>query len=188
MSSKIFVGSLDFRIDDEALKEAFSVFGEVVEAKVIIDRQLERSRGFGFVSFATPEEAAAAMEKGDGMAIMDRPVTVKEAKERDPNAPRPNYQNNRPFNNRGQYQNRRNEFNNGGEGYNNNNRFGGYNRNYDNNQGGFRRRNDYGYDNQQQGQYEQRQGQQGQYDQQQQQGRYNNQPQDQYEPQQGGDY
>ncbi|KAJ1877095.1 hypothetical protein LPJ57_004132 [Coemansia sp. RSA 486] len=186
MSSKIFVGSLDFRIDDEALKEAFSVFGEVVEAKVIIDRQLERSRGFGFVSFATPEEAAAALEKGDGMAIMERPVTVKEAKERDPNAPRPNYQNNRPFNNnRGQYQNRRNDFNNGGEGYNNNNRFGGYNRNYDNNQGGFRRRNDYGYDNQQQGQYEQRQ---GQYDQQQQQGRYNNQPQDQYESQQGGDY
>ncbi|KAJ1644555.1 hypothetical protein J3B02_004973 [Coemansia erecta] len=168
MSTKIFVGSLDYSIDDEGLRKAFLVFGEIVEAKVIIDRHMNRSRGFGFVSFATPEGAAAALEKGNGMEIMERAVTVKEAKERDPNAePRSNnYQDNRPFN-RGYQQNRRyNNYNNGGnDGYNNNYN----NENYQG--GGFRRRNQGGYDGQQQGgQY----GQQQRYGQQYQGDSYNN--------------
>ncbi|KAJ1815928.1 hypothetical protein LPJ56_004423 [Coemansia sp. RSA 2599] len=186
MSTKIFVGSLSYDLDEEALKLAFSEFGEVSQAKIIFDNQTGRSRGFGFVTFATPEAAADAMEKGNGMEINGRAVAVNEAKERDPNAqPRTNNYQNRPFN-RGGYQGRRNngDFNNGGnEGYNNggynnygNRNRGGYNRGYDNNQGGgFRRRNHDGYggDQQQQRQYDQQQyqgdhqQQQGQYDQQQ---------------------
>lgn len=60
-SSKLFVGGLSWGTDDQSLREAFSEFGEVTEARVILDRDSGRSRGFGFVSFSSGEEAASAL-------------------------------------------------------------------------------------------------------------------------------
>ncbi|KAK8937937.1 hypothetical protein KSP40_PGU012058 [Platanthera guangdongensis] len=65
-SSKLFIGGLSFNTDDHGLREAFSGYGEVVDAKVITDRDSGRSRGFGFITFASGEEASAAMTALDG--------------------------------------------------------------------------------------------------------------------------
>ncbi|CAI7572394.1 unnamed protein product [Penicillium bialowiezense] len=62
MSSKVFVGGLAWGTNDESLHEAFSQFGTVTDAIVMKDRETGRSRGFGFVSFSSPEEANAAVE------------------------------------------------------------------------------------------------------------------------------
>ncbi|GJR06239.1 RNA-binding glycine-rich protein [Tanacetum coccineum] len=66
MSSKIFVGGLSYQTDDHSLKEAFSSFGEVTDARVITDRESGRCRGFGFVNFNTDESANEAMKSMDG--------------------------------------------------------------------------------------------------------------------------
>jgi len=60
--NKIFVGSLPWSINNDSLKELFSQYGEVTEAVVIMDRETQRSKGFGFVTFATPESAQKALE------------------------------------------------------------------------------------------------------------------------------
>eukprot|EP01018_Ginkgo_biloba_P035391 Gb_37118 [translate_table: standard] len=65
-SSKLFVGGLSWGTDDQSLREAFLDFGEVTEARVIMDRETGRSRGFGFVSFTSGEEASAALSAMDG--------------------------------------------------------------------------------------------------------------------------
>lgn len=82
MSAKLFVGSLPYSTDDDKLKEVFSEVGEVISAKVIIDRDNGRSRGFGFVEMSE-EDAKAAIEKLDGSKIDDRAIVVKEAKPRE---------------------------------------------------------------------------------------------------------
>ncbi|PWA80727.1 glycine-rich RNA-binding protein 2 [Artemisia annua] len=69
MSSKLFVGGLSYQTDDYQLKEAFSGFGEVVEARVITDRESGRSRGFGFVSYNTEDCAKEAMNAMDGQDL-----------------------------------------------------------------------------------------------------------------------
>ncbi len=61
MGKKLFVGGLAWATTDDGLRQAFSDFGDVTDAKVITDRDTGRSRGFGFVSFATVEEADAAV-------------------------------------------------------------------------------------------------------------------------------
>ena len=61
MSKKLFVGGLAWATDSEGLKNAFSEYGEVEEAKVVTDRDTGRSRGFGFVTFTEAENAKAAM-------------------------------------------------------------------------------------------------------------------------------
>ena len=55
--NKIFVGSLPWSINNDSLKELFAQYGEVTEAVVIMDRETQKSKGFGFVTFATPESA-----------------------------------------------------------------------------------------------------------------------------------
>lgn len=60
MSSKLFVGGLPYSIDDVSLREAFAQHGEVTEARVIIDHSTGRSRGFGFVSYTSSEDATSA--------------------------------------------------------------------------------------------------------------------------------
>ena len=97
MSKKLFVGGLSWSIRDEALKEAFSNHGDVTEAIVILERGTNRSRGFGFVTFATEEEAQTAMEFMNGQELDGRAIHVSIAEER---RERPNK--NRGFrNNRG---------------------------------------------------------------------------------------
>ncbi|KAL8128649.1 hypothetical protein V2J09_017804 [Rumex salicifolius] len=87
-SSKLFVGGLSWGTDDQALKEAFSSFGEVQEARVIIDRESGRSRGFGFVNFNDTESAGSAMSAMDGQELDGRNIRVSYATERPAGGPR----------------------------------------------------------------------------------------------------
>ncbi|CAL9166224.1 unnamed protein product [Musa hybrid cultivar] len=81
-SSKVFVGGLSYGTDDQSLRESFTSFGEVVEARVIVDRDTGRSRGFGFVSFTSGEEASAAISGMDGKDLHGRIVRVNYATDR----------------------------------------------------------------------------------------------------------
>jgi RNA recognition motif-containing protein len=83
VSKKLFVGSLSWNTTDEGLRRAFEKFGEVIEAKVIKDRETDRSRGFGFVSFANPKDAMDAMHGMDGQELDGRTIKVNEAQERE---------------------------------------------------------------------------------------------------------
>ncbi|KAK4854818.1 hypothetical protein QYF36_001636 [Acer negundo] len=87
MSTKLFVGGLSFTTDDHSLKDAFSSFGEVVDAKVISDRDTGRSRGFGFVNFSSEDSAQTAMSAMDGQELNGRSIRVNFANER-PSGPR----------------------------------------------------------------------------------------------------
>jgi len=82
MATKLYVGNLSFRTTSEDLREAFSSAGTVESATVIEDRDTGRSRGFGFVEMATPEEATAAIEQFNGKDLGGRNLTVNEAKPR----------------------------------------------------------------------------------------------------------
>src|ERR671932_315838 len=66
MSTRLYVGNLNFRTTSEELREIFSEVGEVENASVVEDRDTGRSRGFGFVEMATAEGAAAAIEQFNG--------------------------------------------------------------------------------------------------------------------------
>ena len=83
MSTKLFVGSLPWAVNDEALKEAFTAYGNVVSAKVVTDRQTGRSRGFGFVEMESDSEANAAIEALNGSDLNGRNIVVNEAKPKD---------------------------------------------------------------------------------------------------------
>ncbi|KAK9664539.1 hypothetical protein RND81_14G049800 [Saponaria officinalis] len=84
MSSKLFVGGLSYGIDDKSLREAFSGFGEVTDAKVIMDRNTGRSRGFGFVDYVDSESANSAVKSMDGHDLEGRNIHVSIANERPP--------------------------------------------------------------------------------------------------------
>ncbi|XP_042483509.1 glycine-rich RNA-binding protein 2, mitochondrial-like [Macadamia integrifolia] len=86
ISTKLFIGGLSYGTDDQSLKEAFSSFGDVTEAKVILDRDTGRSRGFGFVSFADGESANSALSM-DGQELNGRNIRVNIANDR-PSGPR----------------------------------------------------------------------------------------------------
>uniref|UniRef100_A0A0D3AQG8 RRM domain-containing protein n=1 Tax=Brassica oleracea var. oleracea TaxID=109376 RepID=A0A0D3AQG8_BRAOL len=80
-SSKIFVGGISYSTDEFGLREAFSKYGEVVDAKIIVDRETGRSRGFAFVTFTSTEEASNAMQL-DGQDLHGRRIRVNYATER----------------------------------------------------------------------------------------------------------
>ena len=82
MSSKLFVGGLSWDTNDDTLKNAFAPHGAVTDAKVIVDRDSGRSRGFGFVTMGDKAEAQAAIEKMDGTVLDGRTIRVNEAQER----------------------------------------------------------------------------------------------------------
>ncbi|MGD8439867.1 MAG: RNA-binding protein [Holophagae bacterium] len=84
MSKKLFVGSLSWDTNDEALRNAFSPHGEISEAVVISDRDSGRSRGFGFVTFEEDEAADKAVAALNGTDLDGRTirVDVAQAKER----------------------------------------------------------------------------------------------------------
>lgn len=85
MGKKLYVGNLPFSIDDEQLHQAFSSYGQVLSAKVIIDRDSGRSKGFGFVELSSDNEAQNALNSLNGSQLGGRDINVSEA--RDP-APR----------------------------------------------------------------------------------------------------
>lgn len=84
MSKKLFVGSLSWGVNDDALRDAFGVHGEISEAVVISDRDTGRSRGFGFVTFDDDESADKAVAALNGTELDGRTirVDVAQAKER----------------------------------------------------------------------------------------------------------
>ncbi|XP_060181296.1 glycine-rich RNA-binding protein 4, mitochondrial-like [Lycium barbarum] len=84
MSTKLFVGGLSYGTDDQSLKHAFTSFGDVVDAKVIMDRDSGRSKGFGFVNFTDGESAKEAMTAMDGQDLNGRNIRVSLAQERAP--------------------------------------------------------------------------------------------------------
>lgn len=87
MGNKLYVGNLAFAVDDAALQEMFAAHGTVTSAQVIIDRMSGRSKGFGFVEMASPEEAQAAIAALDGKENGGRTLTVNEAKPREDRGP-----------------------------------------------------------------------------------------------------
>ncbi|XP_058081689.1 glycine-rich RNA-binding protein 3, mitochondrial-like [Magnolia sinica] len=81
-SSKLFIGGLSYSTDDTSLREAFTNYGEIIDARVIMDRETGRSRGFGFITFTSSEEASAAISAMDGKDLHGRMVRVNYAMER----------------------------------------------------------------------------------------------------------
>ena len=82
--NKLFVGNLSWGCDEGALQQLFSDYGQVVEAKVVYDRESGRSRGFGFVTLAKPTEVNAAIENLDGAEFEGRQMRVNLAGEKPP--------------------------------------------------------------------------------------------------------
>lgn len=82
MGNKLFVGGLSWDTNDASLRSAFTACGEVTEAKVVMDRESGRSRGFGFVTMADEAGAREAVGRMDGQSIDGRTVKVSEAQER----------------------------------------------------------------------------------------------------------
>lgn len=89
-ANKLFVGSLSFATTDQALAEAFAQAGTVVSAKVIMDRDSGRSKGFGFVEMSTDEEAQNAIRLLGDQELDGRRLTVNIAKPMPERSPRPN--------------------------------------------------------------------------------------------------
>lgn len=82
MGNKLFIGGLSFDTNEPGLRVAFERFGEVIEAKIINDRDTGRSRGFGFVTFADGEGARKAIAEMNGATLDGRALKVNEAEER----------------------------------------------------------------------------------------------------------
>ncbi len=77
---RMYVGNLNYRTDEEALRNLFSEHGEVEDAVVITDRETGQSRGFGFVTMTDDQEAQAAIEALDGNEFDGRQLRVNEAR------------------------------------------------------------------------------------------------------------
>jgi cold-inducible RNA-binding protein len=80
----IYVGNLPYTITEEELRSAFERYGNVSSAKIVIDRETGRSKGFGFVEMPDEEEAEAAVKAMDGAPLNGRPARVNPAKPRTP--------------------------------------------------------------------------------------------------------
>jgi cold-inducible RNA-binding protein len=83
MSTKLFVGNLSFNTTENDLQDAFAAHGTVVEANLMTDRATGRSRGFGFITMSTPEEAQKAIDALNGASLDGRALTVNVARPRE---------------------------------------------------------------------------------------------------------
>ena len=83
MGNKLYVGNLAYSVRDEDLQQAFAQFGNVSSAKVMMDRDTGRSKGFGFVEMGTDAEAQAAISGMNGQALDGRALVVNEARPRE---------------------------------------------------------------------------------------------------------
>jgi RNA recognition motif-containing protein len=83
MGNKLYVGNLAYSVRDESLQAAFSQFGTVTSAKVMMDRETGRSKGFGFVEMGSGAEAQAAINGMNGQPLEGRAVVVNEARPRE---------------------------------------------------------------------------------------------------------
>jgi RNA recognition motif. (a.k.a. RRM, RBD, or RNP domain) len=83
VGNKLYVGNLAYSVRDDSLLQAFSQFGNVTSAKVMMDRETGRSKGFGFVEMGSDAEAQAAINGMNGQALEGRAVVVNEARPRE---------------------------------------------------------------------------------------------------------
>jgi RNA recognition motif-containing protein len=83
MSTKLFVGNLDFKVTENDLQDAFAAHGTVVEANLVTDRTTGRSRGFAFVTMNSAEEAQKAIDALNGTELCGRAVNVNVARPRE---------------------------------------------------------------------------------------------------------
>ena len=88
MGNKLYVGNLAYSIRDNDLEQAFSQFGSVTSAKVMMERDTGRSKGFGFVEMGSDAEAQAAINGMNGQPLSGRSVVVNEARPMEPRPPR----------------------------------------------------------------------------------------------------
>ena len=88
MSSKIYVGNLPYSVRDNDLEQAFGAFGSVSSAKVMMERDTGRSKGFGFVEMSNAQEAEAAIRGLHGQNMGGRDLTVNIAKPMEARPPR----------------------------------------------------------------------------------------------------
>ena len=79
MGARLFVGNLSYQVDDNALRQEFEQFGQVVSAEVVRDRFDGRSRGYGFVEMATSEDAERAIGELNGKLSRGRTMRVEAA-------------------------------------------------------------------------------------------------------------
>jgi len=82
VSTKLFVGSLPWSVNDQKLKETFEQHGSVLSAKIVLDRDTQRSRGFGFVEMENSTDASKAIKALNDSEIDGRNIVVNEAKSR----------------------------------------------------------------------------------------------------------
>lgn len=78
----LYIGNLDYKVNENHLREFFEQMGEVSSAKIITDRETGRSKGFGFVEMPNNDEASAAIESLNGKNLLSRAITVNEARPR----------------------------------------------------------------------------------------------------------
>jgi len=76
----IYVGNLNFKVDEHELEELFGEYGDVSSSKVVTDRDTGRSRGFGFITMDNDEDASRAIDELNGTTFRDRELVVNEAK------------------------------------------------------------------------------------------------------------
>jgi RNA recognition motif-containing protein len=86
LSTKIFVGNLPFSVTDASLRSNFGTFGKVSSAKVMMDRDTNKSKGFGFVEMASAECAQAAINGLNGLSVDGRTISVSLARPREDRA------------------------------------------------------------------------------------------------------
>ena len=96
MNSKLYVGNLPYQTSETELQDLFTPFGTVKSAKVIVDRDTGKSKGFGFVEMSSENEAKEAIENLDGKENNGRSIRVNVAQEREK---RPRFNNNRGYGN-----------------------------------------------------------------------------------------
>jgi hypothetical protein len=88
MGNKLYVGNLPYSVRDEDLQQSFSQFGSVTSAKVMMERDTGRSKGFGFVEMGSDAEAQAAINGMNGQSLGGRSVVVNEARPMEARPPR----------------------------------------------------------------------------------------------------
>ncbi len=88
MSGKLYVGNLSYSVRDDDLQQKFSAFGSVESAKVMMDRDSGRSKGFGFVEMSSADQAQAAIRGMNGQSVDGRDMVVNEARPMEARAPR----------------------------------------------------------------------------------------------------
>jgi len=88
MGNKLYVGNLPYSVRDDDLQQAFSQFGTVTSAKVMMERDTGRSKGFGFVEMGSDAEAQAAINGMNGQPLSGRSLVVNEARPMEPRPPR----------------------------------------------------------------------------------------------------